>query len=121
MAIKNFASILIQVCVNGSVHKPEEEMFMFKKTVGALMLVVAMGFAANHASAATACSKDTEREGKSACAANQICYLVEGTCIEKKSLPAGKACIRSGVCKNTCVKDDGTEVKADGSEKGKCI
>ena len=91
---------------------------MFKKTIGALILFVVMAFAANHAFAA--CSQDTEKDGKSACAANQVCYLVEGTCIEKKSLPAGKACKKSGVCQNSCVKEDGTETKSDGSETGKC-
>lgn len=93
---------------------------MLKKAIGALGFAIAMAFAANSAMAATACSKDTEKEGKSACAANETCYFVESICIAKKSLPAGKACIRSGVCKNQCVKEDGTEVKADGSEKGKC-
>lgn len=91
---------------------------MFKKTVSALALVAAMVFAANNAFAA--CSAETEKDGKTACAANQTCYLVEGTCIDKKSLPAGKACKKSGVCQNLCVKEDGTETKSDGSETGKC-
>lgn len=91
---------------------------MFKRTVNALIFVIAMVFATNQAFAA--CSLETEKDGKTACAANQVCYLVEGTCIEKKSLPAGKACKKSGVCQNSCVKEDGTETKEDGSETGKC-
>ncbi len=91
---------------------------MFKKTLGALALVITMSFAAN--SAFAGCSADTEKDGKTACGANQVCYLVEGACIDKKSLPAGKACKKSGVCQNSCVKDDGKETKEDGSETGKC-
>lgn len=91
---------------------------MFKKTVNALILVIAMVFVTNQAFAA--CSLDTEKDGKSACSANQVCYLVEGTCIEKKSLAAGKSCKKSGVCQNLCVKEDGTETKSDGSETGMC-
>lgn len=93
---------------------------MFKKTVGALTLVVAMAFATNHAFAATACSAETEKDGKTACAANEACWLAKGHCIEKKSLPAGEPCKKSGVCQNMCVKEDGTETKSDGSETGKC-
>lgn len=93
---------------------------MFKKAISALTFAVVMAFAASQAVAATACSKDTEKDGKTACAANEVCYLVESSCIEKKSLPAGKPCKRSGVCKNTCVMEDGREAKADGSETGKC-
>ncbi|MBS0424205.1 MAG: hypothetical protein JSR71_07215 [Proteobacteria bacterium] len=91
---------------------------MLKKTVNALILVLVMVFATSHAFAA--CSLDTEKDGKTACGANQVCYLVDGTCIDKKSLPAGKSCKKSGVCQNSCVKDDGTETKSDGSESGKC-
>lgn len=91
---------------------------MFKKTMSALTLVIAMVFVSSHAFAA--CSLETEKDGKSACGANQVCYLVEGACIDKKSLPAGKACKKSGVCQNTCVKEDGKETKEDGSETGMC-
>jgi hypothetical protein len=91
---------------------------MFKKTVNAVLLVIALVFTANHAFAA--CSLESEKDGKTACAANQVCYLVEGTCIDKKSLPAGKACKKSGVCQNSCVTEDGKETKDDGSETGKC-
>lgn len=91
---------------------------MLKKTVNALILVLVMVLATSHAFAA--CSLDTEKDGKTACGANQVCYLVDGTCIDKKSLPAGKSCKKSGVCQNSCVKDDGTETKSDGSETGKC-
>lgn len=91
---------------------------MFKKTASALALVVAMAFTTS--SAFAACSLDTEKDGKSACAANQVCYLVEGNCIDKKSLTAGKSCKKSGVCQNLCVKEDGKETKSDGSEAGQC-
>ena len=50
---------------------------MFRKTVNALILVIAMVFATNQAFAG--CSLETENDGKTACAANQVCYLVEGT------------------------------------------
>jgi hypothetical protein len=79
---------------------------MFKKTASALTLVVAMTFTTS--SAFAACSLDTEKDGKSACAANQVCYLVEGNCIDKKSL------------QNLCVKEDGKETNSDGSETGQC-
>ena len=49
---------------------------MFKRTVNALILVIAMVFATNQAFAG--CSLETEKDGKTACAANQVCYLVEG-------------------------------------------
>ena len=91
---------------------------MFKKIISATAFVVALVFASSHAFAG--CSAETEKDGQSACGANQVCYLVEGTCIDKKSLPAGKACKKSGVCQNSCLKDDGTETKDDGSETGKC-
>ncbi len=91
---------------------------MSKKIIGMLILLVVMTFSMNHVFAA--CSAETEKDGKTACADNQACYLVEGTCIDKKSLPAGKACKKSGVCQNSCVKEDGTETKDDGSETGKC-
>lgn len=91
---------------------------MLKKTISLLALTFALTFTANLAFAA--CSAETEKDGKTACGENQVCYLVEGACIEKKSLPAGKACKKSGVCQNTCVKDDGTETNSDGSELGKC-
>lgn len=91
---------------------------MLKKSVSAFALIFAMTFTANVAFAG--CSAETEKDGKTACGDNQVCYLVEGTCIDKKSLPAGKACKKSGVCQNTCVKDDGTETNSDGSELGKC-
>lgn len=91
---------------------------MFKKTISALAFVIAMVFASSHAFAG--CSAETEKDGKTACGANQVCYLVEGACIDKKSLPAGKACKKSGVCQNSCIKDDGKETKEDGSETGKC-
>ena len=91
---------------------------MFKKTIGTLTFVIATVFATS--SAFAACSADTEKDGKTACAANQVCYLVEGNCIDKKSLPAGKACKKSGVCQNTCVTADGKETKSDGSETGQC-
>lgn len=91
---------------------------MVKKIVSTLALVFAMTFTANLAFAA--CSAETEKDGKSACGGDQVCYLVEGACIDKKSLPAGKACKKSGVCQNSCVKDDGTETNSDGSELGKC-
>lgn len=91
---------------------------MFKKALSSLFFVFTLIALSNHAFAA--CSAETEKDGKSACGADQVCYLVEGSCIEKKSLPAGKACKKSGVCQNTCVKDDGTETNADGSETGKC-
>lgn len=91
---------------------------MFKKTVNALILIIAMVFVTSQAFAA--CSLDTEKDGKSACSADQVCYLVEGTCIEKKSLQAGKSCKKSGVCQNICVNEDGTETKSDGSETGVC-
>lgn len=91
---------------------------MLKKTVHALVLVIAMVFTTSQVFAA--CSLDTEKDGKTACGANQVCYLVGGTCIDKKSLPAGKSCKKSGVCQNSCVKDDGTETKSDGFETGKC-
>ncbi|HRB29421.1 MAG: hypothetical protein V9E86_08700 [Nitrosomonas sp.] len=91
---------------------------MFKKTINIALLLVALTFMTSHAFAK--CSLDTEKDGKSACDANQVCYLVEGACIDKKSLPAGKACKKSGVCQNTCVNEDGSETKDDGSETGKC-
>lgn len=91
---------------------------MFKKSVYALILGIALVFTTSQAFAA--CSLDTEKDGKTACGENQVCYLVEGACIDKKSLPAGKACKKSGVCQNSCVKEDGTETKSDGSETGKC-
>mgnify|MGYP007071003525 CR=1 FL=1 len=91
---------------------------MLKKSVSALVFVLVMIFSANMAFAA--CSAETEKDGKTACGENQVCYLVEGACIDKKSLPAGKACKKSGVCQNTCVKEDGTETNSDGSELGKC-
>lgn len=91
---------------------------MFKKTTNVIALVFVLVFMTSHAFAK--CSLETEKDGKTACAANQACYLVEGQCIDKKSLPAGKSCKKSGVCQNSCVKEDGTETKADGSETGKC-
>lgn len=91
---------------------------LFRKALNSLVFVIALIVFSNQAFAA--CSLETEKDGKSACGENQVCYLVEGACIEKKSLPAGKACKKSGVCQNTCVKDDGTETNADGSETGKC-
>ncbi|HLP81051.1 MAG TPA: hypothetical protein VK141_03530 [Nitrosomonas sp.] len=96
----------------------EKEKKMFKKTISALTLVIAISFTSSQVFAA--CSADTEKDGKTACGANQVCYLVEGACIDKKSLPAGKACKKSGVCQNSCVKDDGKETKEDGSESGQC-
>ena len=92
---------------------------MFKKSLSLFVLLAALFFSIN-SFAATACSPDTEKDGKTACSANEACYLVEGICIEKKSLPEGKPCKKSGVCANMCVKDDGTETKSDGSETGKC-
>ncbi len=91
---------------------------MFKKTINVIALLFALVFMTSHAFAK--CSLETEKDGKTACAANQACYLVEGQCIDKKSLPAGKSCKKSGVCQNSCVKEDGTETRADGSESGKC-
>ena len=91
---------------------------MFKKTASALTLVVAMTF--KQRIVFSECSIDNEIYGKSACAANQVCYLVEGNCIDKKSLPAGKSCKKSGVCQNLCVKEDGKETNSDGSETGQC-
>lgn len=92
---------------------------MLKKSLSLFALLAVLIFSAN-TFAATACSPETEKDGKTACGANEACYLVEGICIEKKSLPAGKACKKSGVCQNICVKDDGSETKSDGSETGKC-
>lgn len=92
---------------------------MLKKSLSLFALLSVLIFSTN-TFAATACSAETEKDGKTACSANEACYLVEGTCIEKKSLPAGKACKKSGVCQNICVKDDGSETKSDGSETGKC-
>lgn len=92
---------------------------MFKKSLSLIALLAALFFSIN-SFAATACSADTEKDGKTACSANEACYLVEGVCIDKKSLPEGKPCKKSGVCTNMCVKDDGTETKSDGSEAGKC-
>ncbi|HQU98578.1 MAG TPA: hypothetical protein PLV19_08895 [Nitrosomonas sp.] len=91
---------------------------MFKKTINVAALLVALTFMTGHAFAK--CSLETEKDGKSACGANQACYLVEGQCIDKKSLPAGKSCKKSGVCQNSCVKENGSETKDDGSETGKC-
>lgn len=91
---------------------------MIKKITSVLILVSAMVLVSSHAFAG--CSAETEKDGKTACGSNQVCYLVEGTCIDKKSLPAGKACKKSGVCQNSCVNEDGKETKEDGSETGKC-
>lgn len=91
---------------------------MFKKIINVAALLVALTFMTSQAFAK--CSLETEKDGKTACGANQVCYWVEGECIDKKSLPAGKACKKSGVCQNACVKEDGSETKADGSETGKC-
>ena len=93
---------------------------MLKKSLSSIIVLLAAFIFSASTFAATACSVETEKDGKTACAANEACYLVEGICIEKKSLSEGKPCKKSGVCKNMCVKEDGTETKSDGSETGKC-
>jgi hypothetical protein len=94
---------------------------MFKKTIGTMILVAGTVLVTGAAMASpTMCSMDTEKDGKTACAATEACLLVKGECIPKKSLPAGESCKKSGVCVNTCVKEDGTETNSDGSETGKC-
>ncbi len=99
---------------------------MFRRTIATIMLVAGMmlftgaAMATTPAATPTQCSLETEKDGKTACAENEACLLVKGHCIAKKSLPAGESCKKSGVCVNTCVKEDGTETKSDGSETGKC-
>ena len=98
---------------------------MFRRTIATMMLVAGMMLFTGAAMATTAatptpCSMETEKDGKTACAETEACLLVKGMCIAKKSLPAGESCKKSGVCVNTCVKEDGTETNSDGSETGKC-